>query len=76
MPCYILTMVVQIRTTIMTTSALIRPKVLIIFALLLVVAAALFFGPLFFPSYSPAAQTLLSFMSFGIAFIARPFGAV
>ena len=39
-------------------------------------AAALFFGPLFFPSYSPAAQTLLSFMSFGIAFIARPFGAL
>jgi len=39
-------------------------------------AAALVFGPLFFPSESPAAQTLLSFMSFGIAFIARPIGAI
>jgi MFS family permease len=39
-------------------------------------AAALVFGPLFFPAQSPAAQTLLSFMSFGIAFIARPIGAI
>ena len=39
-------------------------------------AAALVFGPLFFPSYSTSAQTLLAFMSFGIAFIARPIGAV
>jgi MFS family permease len=39
-------------------------------------AAALVFGPLFFPSQSAAAQTLLSFMSFGVAFIARPIGAV
>jgi len=39
-------------------------------------AAALFFGPLFFPAESPEAQTLLAFMSFGIAFIARPFGAI
>jgi MFS family permease len=39
-------------------------------------AAALVFGPLFFPSESEAAQTLLSFMSFGIAFVARPIGAV
>ncbi|MCE7795333.1 MFS transporter [Sphingobium sufflavum] len=39
-------------------------------------AAALVFGPLFFPGESAAAQTLLSFMSFGIAFIARPIGAV
>lgn len=39
-------------------------------------AAALVFGPLFFPSESAAAQTLLSFMSFGIAFIARPIGAI
>jgi MFS family permease len=39
-------------------------------------AAALVFGPLFFPSESPEAQTLLAFMSFGIAFFARPVGAV
>ena len=39
-------------------------------------AAALVFGPLFFPSESAAAQTLFAFMSFGIAFIARPVGAV
>ncbi|MBW8755760.1 MAG: MFS transporter [Sphingomonadales bacterium] len=39
-------------------------------------AAALVFGPLFFPSESAAAQTLLAFMSFGIAFIARPIGGV
>jgi MFS family permease len=39
-------------------------------------AAALFFGPLFFPTASPAAQTLLAFVSFGVAFIARPFGAI
>ncbi|HMO69080.1 MAG TPA: MFS transporter [Novosphingobium sp.] len=39
-------------------------------------AAALVFGPLFFPSESEAAQTLFAFMSFGIAFIARPVGAI
>lgn len=39
-------------------------------------AAALFFGPLFFPAQSEAAQTLLAFMSFGLAFVARPVGAV
>ena len=39
-------------------------------------AAALVFGPVFFPAESEAAQTLLSFMSFGIAFIARPIGAI
>ena len=39
-------------------------------------AAALVFGPLFFPSHSEAAQTLLAFMSFGVAFVARPIGAV
>lgn len=39
-------------------------------------AAALVFGPLFFPVKSTAAQTLLSFMSFGLAFVARPIGAV
>jgi MFS family permease len=39
-------------------------------------AAAQFFGPLFFPVRSPAAQTLLALMSFGIAFFARPVGAI
>lgn len=39
-------------------------------------AAALVFGPLFFPAESEAAQTLLALMSFGIAFFARPVGAV
>ena len=39
-------------------------------------AAALVFGPLFFPAESVAAQTLFAFMSFGIAFIARPVGAI
>jgi MFS family permease len=39
-------------------------------------AAALVFGPLFFPSESATAQTMLSFMSFGIAFVARPIGAI
>ncbi|WP_374279886.1 MFS transporter [Novosphingobium sp.] len=39
-------------------------------------AAALVFGPLFFPAESAAAQTMLSFMSFGLAFLARPLGAI
>lgn len=39
-------------------------------------AAALVFGPLFFPAQSPAAQLALSFLTFGIAFFARPVGAV
>jgi predicted MFS family arabinose efflux permease len=39
-------------------------------------AAALVFGPLFFPSTSPSAQLLLSLMSFGLAFVARPVGAI
>lgn len=39
-------------------------------------AAALVFGPLFFPAESASAQLLLSFMSFGLAFFARPFGAI
>jgi hypothetical protein len=39
-------------------------------------AAALVFGPLFFPVESSAAQTLLALMSFGIAFVARPIGAI
>ncbi|WP_353230070.1 MFS transporter [Novosphingobium sp.] len=39
-------------------------------------AAALVIGPLFFPAQSPAARTLLAFMTFGLAFVARPVGAV
>lgn len=38
-------------------------------------AAALVFGPLFFPASSPSAQLLASYASFGVAFIARPVGA-
>ncbi|OQW79065.1 MAG: MFS transporter [Proteobacteria bacterium ST_bin14] len=38
-------------------------------------AAALVFGPLFFPAEDAAAQLLLSYASFGLAFIARPVGA-
>src|SRR3546814_6359964 len=39
-------------------------------------AAARVFGRLFFPSESESAQLMLSFMSFGLAFFARPVGAV
>ncbi len=39
-------------------------------------AAALVFGPLFFPSDSPSAQLMASYATFAIAFIARPVGAV
>jgi MFS family permease len=39
-------------------------------------AAALVFGPLFFPSESTSAQQLAAFMSFGLAFLARPLGAI
>jgi len=34
-------------------------------------AAALVFGPLFFPSASEAAQTLYALMSFGLAFVEK-----
>ena len=39
-------------------------------------AAALVFGPLFFPAESTAAQTMFAFISFGLAFFARPVGAI
>ncbi|MFC4295674.1 MFS transporter [Novosphingobium tardum] len=39
-------------------------------------AAALVIGPLFFPASSSQAQTLAAFMSFGLAFFARPVGAI
>lgn len=39
-------------------------------------AAALVFGPLFFPSYSPLAGTLASFATFAVGFFARPLGSI
>lgn len=39
-------------------------------------AAALVFGPLFFPAEEPGLQLLLSYASFSVAFFARPLGAV
>jgi MFS family permease len=39
-------------------------------------AAALVFGQLFFPQDSAAAQQMFAFMSFGLAFVARPVGAI
>lgn len=38
-------------------------------------AASLVFGPLFFPTASPEAQLLQSWLTFSLAFIARPIGA-
>lgn len=38
-------------------------------------AAALVIGPVFFPSGSGTAQMLAAFMTFGIAFLARPLGS-
>ncbi|MDB6143148.1 MAG: yhjE 1 [Pseudomonas sp.] len=38
-------------------------------------AAALVIGPVFFPQTDGSAQMLLSFLTFGIAFIARPLGS-
>ncbi|MGR5448162.1 MFS transporter, partial [Vibrio jasicida] len=38
-------------------------------------AAALVIGPVFFPHGSATAQALSAFVTFGIAFIARPIGS-
>lgn len=38
-------------------------------------AAALVIGPVFFPQSDPAAQALNAFLTFGVAFMARPLGA-
>ncbi len=38
-------------------------------------AAALVFGPLFFPADSPSVQLLAAYASLGVAFVARPVGA-
>jgi MFS family permease len=39
-------------------------------------AASLVLGPLFFPSSSPSAQLMSSYASLGLAFVARPVGAI
>lgn len=39
-------------------------------------AAALVIGQVFFPASDPAAQSLNAFLTFGLAFVARPFGAL
>ena len=38
-------------------------------------AAALVFGPMFFPKTAPETQTLNAYLTFGIAFLARPLGS-
>jgi metabolite-proton symporter len=38
-------------------------------------AAALVFGPLFFPKSAPETQTLNAYLTFGLAFLARPVGS-
>lgn len=39
-------------------------------------AASLFFGKLFFPATDPKVATILSLATFGVAYVARPLGAV
>lgn len=39
-------------------------------------AAALVFGPMFFPKSAPETQTLNAYLTFGLAFLARPLGSV
>ena len=39
-------------------------------------AAALVFGDLFFPKFDPSMGMLLSFTTFGVGFVARPFGGI
>jgi metabolite-proton symporter len=39
-------------------------------------AVAMVIGPVFFPNSEPAAQALNAFLTFGIAFVARPIGAL
>ena len=39
-------------------------------------AVAMVIGPVFFPGSDPAAQALKAFLTFGIAFLARPLGAL
>jgi metabolite-proton symporter len=39
-------------------------------------AVAMVIGPIFFPNSDPGVQAMNAFLTFGIAFIARPFGAL
>ena len=39
-------------------------------------AAALVLGPMFFPKAAPATQSLAAFLTFGVAFVARPVGSL
>ncbi|MGH3517407.1 MAG: MFS transporter [Haloechinothrix sp.] len=39
-------------------------------------AAAMVFGPLFFPEFSPVAGTLAAFGTFAVGFLARPLGGI
>jgi len=39
-------------------------------------AAALVFGDLFFPKFDPTVGTLAAYATFGVGFIARPFGGL
>lgn len=39
-------------------------------------AVAMVIGPVFFPGSDPAAQSLSAFLTFGVAFMARPLGAL
>lgn len=39
-------------------------------------AVAMVIGPVFFPGSDPAAQSLNAFLTFGVAFLARPLGAL
>ena len=39
-------------------------------------AAAIAFGPLFFPSFSPVAGTLAAFATYSVGFLARPLGGI
>lgn len=39
-------------------------------------AAAVVFGPLFYPSHDPTTSTIAAFATFGVGFVARPFGGI
>ena len=58
------------------TAALVGTSVEFYDFYLYVTAAALVFGPLFFPAGSREAQLLSAYLSFGLAFVARPLGAI
>ena len=58
------------------TAALVGTSVEFYDFYLYVTAAALVFGPLFFPAASREAQLLSAYLSFGLAFVARPMGAI